>query len=94
MKKWELENTVEEKNQSINIVDRLTLHVEKLWIEICEKHELNTNQKWEIRKLKRENNRLTAKCRSLLEEKYKKEVDKAEVERDLQDILNIQRTDN
>ena len=94
MKKYELENTIEDKNQSFDVVDRLSQHISNLWNEICEKHELNTNQKWEIRRLKMENNRLTAKCKSLIEEKYKKEVDKAEVEKDLNDFLNINRTDN
>ena len=94
MKKYELEQTVEDKNQTIDIVDRLSQHINHLWGEICEKHDKNLNQMWEIRKLKNDNARLLAKCKSLIAEKNNKEIDKAEVEKDLNDFLNIQRTDN
>ena len=94
MKKYELENTIEDKNQSFDVVDRLTQHVSNLWLEICQKHEKVTELKWEVSKLERENKELVNKCKSLIEEKYKNQIDKAEVEKDLNDFLNIQRTDN
>ena len=38
MKKFELEDKLIEQQQSTNIIERLTLHIDKMWDEICQKN--------------------------------------------------------
>ena len=38
MKKFELEDKLIEQQQSTNIIERLTLHIDKMWDEIGQKN--------------------------------------------------------
>lgn len=93
MKKFELEDKLIEQQQSTNIIERLTMHLDKLWEEITHKHTKIEDLKWKNQQLVNENKKIVAKCKELISEKHSKDIDRAEVERDLNDFLQI-RNDN
>ena len=55
MRKFELEDKLIEQQQSTNIIERLTLHIDKMWDEIGQKNTKMYELQDEIYELKQHN---------------------------------------
>ena len=69
MKKFELEDKLIEQQQSTNIIERLTLHIDKLWTEIGEKQTRIYELNYEIDTLKANNKKMSDAIRRVIKEK-------------------------
>ena len=73
MKKFELEDKLIEQQQSTNIIERLTLHIDKLWTEIGEKQTRIYELNYEIDTLKANNKKMSDAIRRVIKEKNKRQ---------------------
>ena len=90
MKKFELDDKLIEQQQSTNIIERLTLHIDKLWTEIGEKQTRIYELNYEIDTLKANNKKMSDAIRRVIKEKKQEAI----YEKEILDFCQINRTDN
>ena len=90
MKKFELEDKLIEQQQSTNIIERLILHIDKLWTEIGEKQTRIYELNYEIDTLKANNKKMSDAIRRVIKEKKQEAI----YEKEILDFCQINRTDN
>ena len=90
MRKFELEDKLIEQQQSTNIIERLTLHIDKMWDEIGEKNTKMYEMKDEIYELKQHNKKMVDALRKVFKEKK----DDAMTEKEIMNLFQTNRTDN
>ncbi|MHA2183111.1 MAG: hypothetical protein ACXAAH_16960 [Promethearchaeota archaeon] len=90
MRKFELEDKLIEQQQSTNIIERLTLHVDKMWEEIGEKNTKIYEMRNEIYELRQQNKKMSDALRKFFKEKK----DDAMTEKEIMNLFQTNRTDN
>jgi|TARA_A100001391_G_scaffold199597_1_gene182849 ethanolamine utilization protein EutA (predicted chaperonin) len=90
MKKFELEDKLIEQQQSTNIIERLTLHIDKMWDEIGQKNTKMYELQDENYELKQHNKKMADALRKVIKQKKEDAV----YEKEILDFCQINRTDN
>ena len=90
MKKFELEDKLIEQQQSTNIIERLTLHIDKMWDEIGQKNTKMYELQDENYELKQHNKKMADALKKVIKQKKEDAV----YEKEILDFCQINRTDN
>ena len=90
MRKFELEDKLIEQQQSTNIIERLTLHIDKMWDEIGQKNTKMYELQDENYELKQHNKKMADALRKVIKQKKEDAV----YEKEILDFCQINRTDN
>ena len=90
MRKFELEDKLIEQQQSTNIIERLTLHIDKMWDEIGQKNTKTYELQDEIYELKQHNKKMADALRKVFKEKK----EDAMTEKEIMNLFQTNRTDN
>ena len=90
MKKFELEDKLIDQQQSTNIIERLTLHIDKMWDEIGQKNTKMYELQDENYELKQHNKKMADALRKVIKQKKEDAV----YEKEILDFCQINRTDN